>query len=102
MSNNIYDYGVSENGTNFFSVFALYTFFFLVINYTEKSFFKHCIKVSGILVLYEFFQIIIPTQTFDWKDILSTIIASITGCFLLNFINKKVINKGHPLIKKNM
>ena len=90
MNNNIYDYGISENGTNFFGVFALYAFFFLVISYKEKSFLKHCIKISGILVLYEFIQIILPTQTFDWNDILSTVIASIVGYFLLYFINKSV------------
>jgi len=97
MNNNIYDYGISENGTNFLSVFALYDFFYLVISYEEKSFLKYCIKISEIIVLYEFIQIILPTQTFDWNDILSTAIASIVDCFLLDFINKIIINKSKTL-----
>jgi len=92
-SNSINDFGIADHGPNFFCVFALYTFYFLSSNGKEKTFLNWCLKVSGILIIYEILQLFIPAQTFDWKDIVATIIASVLAYFLLRFIRESYSNQ---------
>ena len=81
--NNINDYGFSANSPNFFPIIAMQLFYFIENKYNVRTFFKWCISVSGFVIAYEIIQTFMPNRTFDWKDILATILATIIGYIVL-------------------
>ncbi|WP_051286572.1 VanZ family protein [Salinimicrobium terrae] len=81
--NNINDYGFSANSPNFFPIIAMQIFYFIEKKYNPEEFFKWCLTVAGFVIGYEILQKFIPARTFDLKDIIATVLASIIGYFLL-------------------
>ena len=81
--NNINDYGFSANSPNFFPVIAMQIFYFIENKYNSRKFINWCISVCGFVIGYEIIQIFMPNRTFDWKDILATILATIIGYLML-------------------
>ena len=95
--NNIIDYHLSEVAANFFGLFPLNFLFWFISGKTKLSqviLFPPAIAIG--FILYEFIQIFIPWQTFDYYDIFATI-ASMLLCILINLLMfslmKKNINK---------
>ncbi len=85
--NNINDYGFSANSPNFFPIIAMQIFYFVENKYNSRKFVRWCISVSGFVIGYEIIQIFMPNRTFDWKDILATILATIIGYIVLKIIH---------------
>lgn len=81
--NNINDYGFSANSPNFFPIIAMQIFYFIENKYNSEKFLRWCLSVCGFVIGYEVLQIFMPNRTFDWKDIIATILASIIGYFVL-------------------
>ncbi len=87
--NDINDFGLAANGTNFFSVFVFQLFYFISADYDREKFKHYCLKICGILVLYEVSQLWIEYLTFDWFDILSTLIASAIAYVTLRYLAER-------------
>ncbi|WP_324720033.1 VanZ family protein [Salinimicrobium sp. HB62] len=91
--NNINDYGFSANSPNFFPILAMQIFYFIENKFDPGKFLRWCFSVFGFVTGYELLQIFIPNRTFDWKDIIATILASIIGYFALKKLHTKPISK---------
>lgn len=96
-TNNINDYGLADIYPNIRAVIIASFLFMAKAKYIEDKE-EVTIILSVVLgfILYEFVQIKIPISTFDWKDIIGTIIGGIITFVIyklltirLNVENKK-------------
>lgn len=79
------DININEVSPNFFGVIVLY---FVTIYLTNADNFKKLLMISVTtatgIILYEFIQLIIPWQTFDWLDIMVSLVALIV-CIIISY-----------------
>lgn len=88
-NNNIKDYGLADIFPNIGAVLAA-SFLFMARGRHEKYKDELIIILGAVLgfIIYEFIQIVIPIGTFDWNDIIGTIIGGI-----ITFLIHKIITK---------
>ncbi len=89
-SNNLFDFYIADTAPNFFPVLA----FVFFKKYKDVSINTYLASLGALigLIIYEFFiQQYIYNSTFDWNDIIASLLASvlaITICFLIENKNK--------------
>ena len=89
--NNISDFGISNTSPNFFAGLIIVFVYFTQSFYDKNKFIKHCFFYTLIgLVGYELVQgNILTYRTFDFGDILASILGVLLGYFLCLELNNK-------------
>lgn len=77
-SNGMHDYGLADSCTNISGVLTACFLFIANMNYSDNKKDSEII-IGSILgfITYEFMQIFLPWGTFDWGDIIGTVIGGV-------------------------
>jgi hypothetical protein len=90
--NNIEDFGISDTSPNFFAGLIIMFFYFTQNVYDKNKFIKNVFFALVGLIGYELAQgNILTYRTFDFGDIIASIIGVILGYFLCIELNNRTI-----------
>jgi hypothetical protein len=89
--NNINDFGISDTSPNFFAGLIIVVVYFTQSVYDKNKFIKHCFFFTLLgLIGYELVQgNFLAYRTFDFGDIVASIIGVLFGYFLCTQLNNK-------------
>ncbi len=90
--NNLNDLGFADTVGNTFGTITL--IFFILSLVIKDNFRKEYLFIPGlvgILIIYELFQELLPGSSFDWKDVIATIMAGVFSFLIHRSISRNDI-----------